>query len=427
QMNVGTLVSSLTSIAWVLNLRGDDVPFTPVFAAYLFIGLSSATLFISLDKVEPPIREYLGNLQIELREYNDIWTFLRRREWGEGKLIISPQTSYALSLMLTHFRYTVLPAHIDTLRGVKNEVEIQGQRRACVRDGACFVRFLAWLEEKMALGVEVSEWAAGWYLDEFRRKAKNYMSGAYESISAAGPNAALPHYTPMKEGCRLLDKETPYLNDSGGQYRDGTCDTTRTVHLGRPTPQMCEAYTRVLQGHIAIDSATFPQGTTGRQLDVLARKALWSDGLNYGHGTGHGVGSFLSVHEGTHSFSNEVSLVPGHVITNEPGFYMAGQWGIRIESMLVVRGANTKHQYNGDVWLGFERLTCVPIQTKMVQEFLLSKEERQWIIDHNRDCLTRLEPYLKDDKRALRWLKREAERPIGVQPALPGGMIVNWD
>ncbi|KAA1472816.1 Creatinase/aminopeptidase [Dentipellis sp. KUC8613] len=427
QMHVGTLISGLSTIAYVLNLRGDDVPFNPVFHSYLYIGLSSTVLFIDSAKVETPIREYLQNMNVDLREYNDIWSFLRRREWGEGKLLISNETSYAISLMLTHFRYTIAPSPVEHMRSVKNEVEIQGLRRACLRDGACFVRFLAWLEEKIANNVEVSEWAAAYYLTEFRRKTKNFSGLAYENISAAGPNAAMAHYTPRKDGCRLIDKETPYLNDSGAQYRDGTTDTTRTVHLGRPTTKMCEAYTRVLQGHIAIDSAIFPQGTTGRQLDVLARKALWQDGLNYGHGTGHGVGSYLSVHEGPHSFSNDVPLTPGNVITNEPGFYLDGEWGMRIESMLVVRSVKTKGQYNGDIWLGFQRLTSVPIQTKMVQENMLTRDEREWIIEHNRQCLADLEPYLRDDKRALRWLKREAERPIGVQPALPGGVLINWE
>ncbi|KAI0066177.1 Creatinase/aminopeptidase [Artomyces pyxidatus] len=427
QMHVGTLVSSLTSIAYVLNLRGDDVPYNPVFLSYLYIGLDRAVLFIENAKVEEPVREYLRKLNVELREYNDIWSFLRRREWGEGKVLIAPQTSYAISLMLTHFRYTVAPPIIDEMKGVKNEVEIQGLKRAYLRDGASFVQFLAWLEEKMSKGFQVSEWEAAWRLTEYRSKNRNYMGLAYENISATGPNAALPHYSPRKSESLIIDKETPYLNDSGAQYRDGTCDTTRTVHFGRPSPQQCEAYTRVLQGHISIDSAIFPKNTTGRQLDVLARKHLWQDGLNYLHGTGHGIGSFLSVHEGLHSFSNDVPLVRGHVITNEPGFYLDQQWGIRIESALVVRDVETKHAYNGDVWFGFERLTCVPIQTKMVQESMLSKEEKDWIRDHNRSCLAQLEPLLQHDKRALKWLRREAERPIGVAPAGPGGVVIDWD
>ncbi|KAI0369605.1 Creatinase/aminopeptidase [Pilatotrama ljubarskyi] len=427
QVQVATLLSNLSCIAWLLNLRGDDIPFNPVFHSYLFVGLESATLFIETAKVTPEVNSYLQSIGVGVRDYNDIWTFLRRKEWGPGNVIISPQTSYAICLMMTSFRYTVLPNYVEEMKAVKNEAEVQGLRNAYLRDGAAYVKWLAWLEEKMSQGYDITEYEAAWRLTEYRRRNKHYMGLAYENISASGPNAALPHHTPHKATARMIDRETPYLNDSGGQYRDGTCDTTRTVHFGRPTPEQCEAFTRVLQGHIAIDTAIFPEGTTGAKLDVLARKALWQDGLNYMHGTGHGVGSFLNVHEGPQSFSSDVPLLPGHVITNEPGFYNAGKWGMRIESALVVRRVKTKGQFNGDVWLGFERLTCVPIQTKMVKEVMLSKEERQWLKDHNRRCLELLEPLLRNDKRAMKWLRREAERGIGIAGAGPGGLTIDWN
>ncbi|KAI0283706.1 Creatinase aminopeptidase [Russula aff. rugulosa BPL654] len=419
QRHVGTLVTNLASIAYVLNLRGDDIPFNPVFVSYMYIGLDRAILFVEQEKIEPPVRDYLQNLRVEIRDYNGIWSFLRTREWGEGKVIISPQTSYAISLMLTHYRYSLSPSIIEEMKGVKNEVEIQGVKRAHRRDGACYVQFLAWMDEKMSKGFEISEWEAAWRLTEFRRKAKNYMGLAYENISATGPNAALPHYHPLKSDSYIISKDSPYLNDSGGQYRDGTCDTTRTMHYGRPTLEQSEAYTRVLQGHIAIDTAVFPKGTTGAQLDVLARKNLWQDGLNYLHGTGHGVGSFLNVHEGFHGFSSNVPLVPGHVLTNEPGYYKTDEFGVRID-------VQTKHTDPDESWYGFERLTCVPIQTRMVLEHMLTKEEKEWLREHNRRCLHSLEDLLQDDKRALKWLRREAERPIGVAPAGPGGVIIDW-
>ncbi|KAI0820086.1 Creatinase/aminopeptidase [Trametes gibbosa] len=427
QIQVATLLSNLSSVAWLLNLRGDDIPFNPVFHSYLFVGLESATLFIELAKLTPDVESYLQTLNVVPRDYNDIWTFLRRKEWGEGNVIISPQTSYAICLMMTSFRYTVLPSFVEEMKAVKSETEISGLRNAYLRDGAAYVKWLAWLDEKMAQGYDITEYEAAWRLTEYRRRNKYYMGLAYENISASGPNAALPHYSPHKATARMIDRETPYLNDSGGQYRDGTCDTTRTVHFGRPTPEQCEAFTRVLQGHIAIDTAIFPEGTSGAKLDVLARRALWQDGLNYMHGTGHGFGSFLNVHEGPQSFSSDVALVPGHVLTNEPGFYNAGKWGMRIESALAVRRVRTKGQFNGDVWLGFERLTCVPIQTKMVKEVMLSKEERQWLKDHNRRCLELLEPFLRTDKRAMKWLRREAERGIGIANAGPGGLTIDWD
>ncbi|KDQ55672.1 hypothetical protein JAAARDRAFT_133670 [Jaapia argillacea MUCL 33604] len=427
QYHVGTLITSLSAIAYVLNLRGQDVPYNPVFQSYLYVGLDKTILFIETAKVDKEVASYLSAIKVEQREYNDIWTFLRRREWGEGKVLISGETSYAISLMLTHLRYTVAPAIVEEMKAIKNDVEIEGLKRAYMRDGVAFVKWFAWLEFKLSQGYEITEYEAAFRLTEYRRHQKHFMDLAYENISASGPNAALPHYSPSRSTARVIDRDTPYLNDSGGQYRDGTCDTTRTVHFGRPTPEMCEAYTRVLQGHMAIDSAIFPEGTSGKALDVLARRALWQDGLNYGHGTGHGVGSYLNVHEGPHGFSNDIAFMPGHVVSNEPGYYNPGKWGMRIESVLFVKRVTTKREFNGKVWLGFERLTCVPIQTKMVKENMLSKDEKQWIKDHNKRCYEKLEPFLKDDKRALKWLKREADRGIGIVDALPGGLTIDWD
>ncbi|KAH8107636.1 Creatinase aminopeptidase [Cristinia sonorae] len=427
QKQVATLISNLSSIAYLLNLRGDDVPFNPVFHAYLFVSADQSILFIEPAKVNEEIDHYLESLNITRRDYNDLWTFLRRKEWGEGKIIIAPTTSYAISLMLTSFRYTVLPSFVEEMKAIKNEAELEGLRNAYLKDGAAWVRWQAWLEAKMSQGYDITEYEAAWRLTEFRREQEGYRGLAYSNISGSGPNAALPHYTPRKNSCRMIDRETPYLNDSGGQYVDGTCDTTRTIHFGRPTNEQCEAFTRVLQGHIAIDSAVFPEGTSGKSLDVLARKALWKDGLNYMHGTGHGFGAYLNVHEGPHGFSSETPLVHGHVITNEPGFYLEGKWGVRLESALAVKRVQTKGNFNGDIWLGFERLTCVPIQTKMVKDSMLSKEEKQWLKDHNKTCFERLEPLIRQDKRALKWLKREADRGIGLAPALAGGMSIDWD
>ncbi|KAF8317040.1 Creatinase aminopeptidase [Amanita rubescens] len=425
QKHIGTLISFLPCIAWVLNLRGQDIPYNPLFHAYLYVGLDQAVVFLDGSKVDESVAGYLREVGIDRREFIDVWTFLRKREWGEGKILLPPHTSYAISLMITQLRYTIAPAYVEHLMAVKNKVEIDGLRRAYLRDGAAFVQFLAWLEGKLQEGYDITEWEAANRLTEFRRKKKNFMGLAYENLSASGPNAALPHYSPLKSAARMIDRESPYLNDSGGQYRDGTCDTTRTVHFGRPSSEQCEAYTKVLQGHIAIDTAVFPEGTSGYQLDVLARKALWKDGMNYMHGTGHGFGSFLTVHEGPHGFSSHVPLVPGHVVTNEPGYYKAGAWGMRIESALLVTRVKTKHS-NGDVWHGFERLTCVPIQTRMVKDTMLTKEEKAWIKEHNQRCYEKLAAQLKDDKRALKWMKREAERGIGLASG-PPGIDIDWD
>jgi len=240
---------------------------------------------------------------------------------------------------------------------------------------------------------------------------------AYENISATGANAALPHYKPSRLTSSLISTNTPYLIDSGGQYLDGTCDTTRTIHFGCPTREQRDAYTRVLQGHIAIDSAVFPAGTSGTQLDVLARMALWKKTLNYGHGTGHGFGSFLSVHEGPHGFGINIPLQPGAVITNEPGYYKEGDFGIRIESALLIKQVEKKIDGGTEVWLGFERFTQVPIQTsRLVNYSLLTRDERKWLRNHNRACRHKLSPLLQGDIRALKWLKKACrnEGPIEI-------------
>ena len=336
--------------AWVLNLRGSDIPYIPLFHAYLFIGLSTATLFVDRAKIDDAVGSHLANAGVEIEDYNAVWTFLRRKPWGPGKLIVPAQTSHAVVLMLTYMYYTLLPLSpsepppVDEMMAVKNPTEAEGMRQAYLRDGAAFVKWLAWLEDKLAKHYEITEYEAAARLEEYRvqvDKSVNdggmYMGPAYEAISATGPHAALPHYTPEKDDLptSFIDRSTPFLMDSGGQYLDGTCDTTRTLFFGtKPSPEMCEAYTRVLQGHIAVDSAIFPEGTSGLQLDVLARRALWRDGMNYLHGTGHGFGSYLSVHEGPQGFSSPVPLVPGHVITNEPGFCELSSYPRGIEWML---------------------------------------------------------------------------------------------
>ncbi|KAG8900170.1 hypothetical protein FRB99_006199 [Tulasnella sp. 403] len=420
-----TIICSLPNIAWTLNLRGSDLPFTPVFHAYLFISLAAAVLFVDRKKVNQEAERYLKDMGVVLREYNDVFTFLRTGGWGAGRVLIEPKTPYVISLMLSSPRYLLGAAYSDELQALKTEAEINGFRSAYLRDGAAMVRWCAWLDEKMAKGEPVSEWGASQKLTEYKRLNEEFVGLAYDNISATGPNGAIPHYTPTRTNALLIDGRTPYVIDSGGQYFDGTCDTARTLHYGDPTAEQMEAYTKVLKGHIALDSVIFPEGTSGAQLDVLARKALWQDGMDYMHSTGHGVGSFLNVHEGPHGFSNHVPLRPGHVITNEPGFYKDGEWGIRIESAMVVRRVETKGKFGGDIWLGFERFTQVPIQTKMIKPELLTKDERRWVRMHNQNVRLALTPLLLEDKRALRWLKRECSRE--GPPPTAGGVKVEWD
>ncbi|KAG9055938.1 hypothetical protein FS842_000759 [Serendipita sp. 407] len=428
-------VSDLASIAYTLNLRGSDILYNPVFTAYLLIGVEGkTTLFIDKVKVPTEVRDYLHENGVSIREYSDVWTFLRAKQWGDGKVVINPDTPYAVSLIIGSSRYSVLPSYIEEIKAVKNDVEVSGMRAAYIRDGVALVRWFAWLDQKFSQGYEITEWEASEKLTNFRDDElrapgapKMFQGPAYENIVASGANAALPHYAPSQGGSKMISRDEPFLVDSGGQYRDGTCDTTRTVHFGYPTVEQAEAFTRVLQGHMAIETAVFPAGTSGSQLDVLARKALWRDGLNYLHGTGHGVGSFLNVHEGPHSFQSTTPLQPGHVITNEPGYYKDGEFGVRIESALLVREVVTKRQQDEDMWLGFERLTQAPIQLKMVRASMLTKDERQWIKDHNNNVRKTLEPYLAEDKRALKWLRRECQKGFGNEGKGSAGLSIEWD
>ena len=255
-------------LAYILNLRGSDIPYNPSFYAYLFVGLDHAILFLEPEKLVPEVIDYLNSIGVEQQGYNDIWTFLRRRSWGDGRILIAPQTSQAISLMLTSFRYTVAPSYVEHMMSIKNETEVECMKQAYLRDGVSFVRFLAWLETKIAEGYDITEYDAARRLAWYRRKNKNFTGSVYENISATGANAALPHYSPKKSTAAVISREFPYLkyavfvsafniskrsiscSASGGQYCDGACDTTRTMHFGRPTPEMCETYTRILQGHV---------------------------------------------------------------------------------------------------------------------------------------------------------------------------------
>ncbi|KXN86246.1 putative Xaa-Pro aminopeptidase P [Leucoagaricus sp. SymC.cos] len=406
--------SKCTSESWTLNLRGVDMPFNPFFHAYLFIGLDKAILFLQSVKVNEVVANYLEKMNVERRNYADLWSFLRKREWGEGKLLIPPSTSYAISLMLTHFRYALAPNRVEYMMALKNDTELEGLRKAYIRDGAAFVQFIAWLEKKLGSRFDISEWEAACKLIKFREKQKGFVGLACETVSASGPSAVIPRYTPMKHSARMIDRETPYINASGGAYKVGSCSTTRTLHFGKPTPDQREAYTRILQSHIAIDNAVFPDGTSGHQLDTLAKTALWKDGLSYSLGTGYESGSFSTARDWGRGSNSSAPLEAGQLFTNEIGFYLTGKWGIQIESTLVVKSILMKHDYNGNGLLGFERLTCVPIQTRMVKEAMLTNGEKSWFKAHNQKCLDILSPHLEHDKVALKWLRREAGRAIGV-------------
>ena len=316
-------------------------------------------------------------------------------------------------------------------KAIKNPVEINGMKESHIRDGAAIVRYLSWLEEQMKDGNDgaegiLDEVAVADKLENLRSEIQHYKGLSFETISSSGPNGAVIHYAPTRGNCRKLSKSEMYLCDSGGQYLDGTTDITRTVHFGIPTQHEIRCFTRVLQGHIALASAVFPIGTPGHKLDILARLPLHQDGLDYRHGTGHGVGCFLNVHEGPHGIGTGVrthykdGFQAGMTTSNEPGYYEDGNFGIRIENILICENAPTKFNFGDKKFLKFSNLTMAPLQRKLIDPTLLNSMEINWIDDYHKEVRDKLLPQLQrkeDDKLARQYLLRETE-PIDLNGRL---------
>ncbi|KAG0141806.1 hypothetical protein CROQUDRAFT_51169 [Cronartium quercuum f. sp. fusiforme G11] len=404
----GILISQLDEIAWLLNLRGSDISFNPVFFSYCWIGSKEGiSLFISKEQINEEIEDYLEGLGIEIEDYESIW------------VIISNKSSLAIQDSLGGIEFIhSIRSPIQDLKSIKNEVEISGFRNAHIRDGAALVTYFAWLESHLSnsKSSQLTEYDAAIELESIRKKmgGEFYRGLSFETISSTGKNAAVIHYKPDQHHSDIIKKDQIYLCDSGAQYVDGTTDVTRTLHFGKPSAEEIRAFTRVLQGHIAIDRSIFPENTTGYLLDPFARQFLWKEGWDYRHGTGHGVGCFLNVHEGpqglgTRMAYNEVGLKAGMTLSNEPGFYKDECFGIRIESVVVIKKMNTLHSFNDRDYLGFENFTLCPIQTKLIDLKLLDPAEIKWLNDYHRTVLEKLRPLLKDNHLALKWLEKECK------------------
>ncbi|KAJ7368665.1 putative aminopeptidase P, cytoplasmic [Mycena albidolilacea] len=398
------LVTPLDDLAWLLNLRGNDMFNQPFFYAYLFVSSTDAVLFIDPRKVTSEVEEYLTSLGVRTKPYSTVWDFLKAETQRDpkSKVLVDPKASYAVINVLSS-KATIIASPINAAKAIKNSVEIQGFYNANLRDSVAMVRWYGWLEEQVVKKKKaVTEYQAQTKLNKYRSMEK-YWGGPCNFISAYGPSAALPHYEAEEEDSLVIGRDAPYLIDSGQQYLDATIDTTRTVHFGTPTKEHKRAFTRVLQAHIAIDALIFPAGTTGTNLDGIVRHHLWKDGMNFGHGPGHGIGSYGVVHESSTGISVPFVLKPGHVVTNEPGFYDEGKFGCRIESTIVAVKKKTLREFGGDIWMGFDRFTMIPIQSKLVDFSLLTKEETAWLDAHNKLSYEKLRPLLKKvgDKRAL--------------------------
>ncbi len=375
------VLTAPASLAWLFNIRGGDVAHTPLpLGAAILRKDASAALFVHPDKVTAAVRAHLGN-QISIRPESEFAQGLAAL--SDQRVLVDPAQSSAWVFSALGDANATVHRGEDPCslpRACKNAVELEGAREAHRRDGAVLTMFLHWLATEGQSGT-MDEIVAATKLEELRRTLPELRDLSFESISAAGPNSALPHYRVSTASNRKLKRGSLYLIDSGGQYPDGTTDVTRTVAIGRPKPEMRDRYTLVLKGHIALSVIRFPEGTAGAHLDALARAALWNAGLDYDHGTGHGVGSYLGVHEGPQRIARALSptpLMPGMIVSNEPGYYKPGGYGIRIENLQAV--APPSEIEGGDrKMLGFETLTLAPLERGLIQKRLLTKDERDWV------------------------------------------------
>ncbi|KAJ6828090.1 putative Xaa-Pro aminopeptidase P [Iris pallida] len=439
------IITMLDEVAWLLNLRGNDIPHSPVFYAYLIVELSSAKLFVDNTKVTKEVMTHLGNAGVELRLYESILPEVESLAEQGAKLWLDKSTVNAAivskfksacdkklqklgdtarnrrvqeaspdNITVMHedsqiegpaANYRVSP--ISHAKAVKNNAELEGMQTSHLRDAAALAEFWAWLEDEIHRHVYLTEVEVSQKLLEFRKKQAGFIGTSFETISGYGANGAIIHYNPTPESCSVVEDKNLFLLDSGGQYVDGTTDITRTVHFGEPSSRQKECFTRVLQGHIALDQAVFPENTPGFVLDVLARSSLWKIGLDYRHGTGHGVGAALNVHEGPHGISyrygNMTPLQKGMVVSNEPGYYEDYSFGIRIENLLYVIEKNLPNSFGGVGYLGFEKLTFVPIQSKLIEQSLLSSSEINWINDYHSKVWEKVSPLLEGSAREWLW------------------------
>lgn len=410
------VITSPPSIAWLFNIRGGDVACSPLpLASAILDGDGRATLFIDEAKLTAAARTHLGN-EVAVRPESELADALKALS---GKTVrVDPAGTSVWVFQTLEGAGVRIQRKTDPVllpKACKNEVEIEGARQAHIRDGEALVRFLHWLDTEAQSG-HVDEIEAALKLESFRTALPELKDLSFETISAAGPNGAFPHYRVNTASTLKLTPGSLYLVDSGGQYPDGTTDVTRTVPIGQPTARMRRHFTLVLKGHIALSAIRFPAGTPGAALDVLARAALWMAGHDYDHGTGHGVGSYLGVHEGPQRIAkagNAVPLRPGMIVSNEPGYYQVGAYGIRIENLQVVTPASAIE--NGDrAMLGFETLTMAPIHRGLIDAALLTPDETVWLDAYHAEVRKRVLPRL--DGEAAAWLIRATEPLLGATP-----------
>ncbi|KAL5819412.1 hypothetical protein ACOSQ4_023254 [Xanthoceras sorbifolium] len=466
----GIIFTALDEVAWLYNIRGSDVSYSPVVHAFAIVMINSAFLYVDKRKVSSEVNSSLKENGIEVRDYtavssdvvmlasdqldpssavkgtqaavqeemktNVLDKYTKEEDNNNDLIWVDPGSCcYALYSKLNSDKVILQQSPVALPKALKNPVEMEGLKKAHIRDGAAVVQYLVWLDQQMqeiygASGyflegdgankkkksetMKLTEVTASDKLESFRASKEHFRGLSFPTISSVGPNAAIIHYSPEAETCAEFDPESIYLFDSGAQYLDGTTDITRTVHFGKPSAHEKACYTAVLKGHIALGNMRFPNGTTGHALDIVARVPLWKDGLDYRHGTGHGIGSYLNVHEGPHLISfrpRNVPLQASMTVTDEPGYYEDGSFGIRLENVLIIKDADTQFNFGDKGYLCFEHITWAPYQTKLINLSLLVPEEIDWLNTYHSKCRDILAPYL--DESQLAWLKKATE-PISA-------------
>ena len=408
----GMLMSALDDIAWTLNLRGSDVHCNPVFVSYLLISTKDATLYINKVKLSPEVEAYLKTEGVGVAPYEDVKQGLK--DYFEYNILLDPdEVNYMLYKTVTR-EIVEGESPVKRMKTVKNEREIAGFRSAMLKDGIAMVMFLKWLDEwkeNRSAAETQSEISVSEKLEALRAEQPLYRGLSFDTIAGYQAHGAIVHYEATPESDAALKPEGLLLLDSGAQYLDGTTDITRTIALGPLTEEQKRVYTLVLKGHIQIELCKFPSGTSGTQLDVLARQALWREGLNYLHGTGHGVGTYLNVHEGPHQIRMEwkpAPLVAGMTVTDEPGIYLVGKFGVRIENTLLV----TPYMETAfGRFLQFESLTLCPIDQTPILVEMMTREEVEWLNGYHQNVYEKLSPYLSEDEK--NWLF-EACKPLSL-------------
>lgn len=421
------VISALDEVAYLLNFRGSDIPYNPVFFAYVVLDHQNVHIFLDKSRLTMEAEEQLKSEGVSpiYHSYEDILPFLRENaSTGEGRVWISSGSSYALHAASGKDQVHIAYSPVGLMKIVKNEIEVEGMKAAHVRDGVALVKYFAWLEDQVTNRSNesvITEISGADQLDKFRQEQESYVGPSFPTISSSGAHAAIVHYCPTPATDRPITDKEVYLCDSGAQFLDGTTDVTRTWHFGKPTDYERECFTRVFKGQYFLNTAKFPNLIKGNYLDTLARKSLWDVGLDYLHGTSHGVGSYLNVHEAPIGMSwrpnpDDPGVQTGVFLSNEPGFYEDGKFGIRLENIELVVQASTKYNFNNRGYLTFETVTLVPIQTSFLDMSLLTNAEIEHLNNYHAKCLNTLRPFLQgtENAQAFAWLRKHT-MPISKQ------------